>query len=66
MLPKSLKDKSILFIEDDNDVAKHSILFFQEFVKNVYHVTTTIEADVLLRSHKIDKVNYTKNSSYPH
>lgn len=54
MVPERLKDKSILFIEDDNDVAKHSILLFQEFVKNVFHVTTTIEAEALLHLQPVD------------
>lgn len=51
---KRLTDKSILFIEDDKEVAKHSIVLFQEFVENVYHASSTAEADTVLQSHTVD------------
>ncbi|MDP3464987.1 MAG: response regulator transcription factor [Sulfuricurvum sp.] len=55
MLEK-LKDKTILFLEDNNDFAKNTIVLFHIFVKTVHHAATIAEAQQLLEIHAIDIV----------
>lgn len=49
-----LKDKSILFLEDNLEFANNTIILFDVFVKKVYHATTIEEAEILLRDFPID------------
>jgi two-component system, OmpR family, response regulator VanR len=49
-----LQTKTILFLEDNQTIAKHSIALFKEFVPTVHHAVNIIEAQTLLNSHTID------------
>lgn len=49
-----LKDKTILFLEDNSDFAKNTIALLQIFVKTVYHASTIKEALGIFQSHPID------------
>ena len=49
-----LQTKTILFLEDNETIAKHSIALFNEFVQTVYHAVRIIDAQSLLKSHTID------------
>jgi two-component system response regulator VanR len=53
-LLERLKDKSILFLEDNLEFAKNTIVLFDVFVKNVYHAATIEEAETLLQDFSID------------
>lgn len=53
-LLERLKDKSILFLEDNLEFANNTVVLFDVFVKNVYHVATIAEAKVILAREKID------------
>jgi len=55
MLEK-LKDKTILFLEDNNDFADNTIILFHVFVKTVHHASTITQAYEILQSHHIDIV----------
>lgn len=49
-----LKDKSILFLEDNLEFANNTIILFDVFVKKVYHAATIEEAQILLQNYPID------------
>lgn len=51
---EQLKDKSILFLEDNMDFANNTVVLFDVFVKNVYHAVTIDEAQAFLNREKID------------
>jgi two-component system, OmpR family, response regulator VanR len=53
-LLEQLKDKSLLFLEDNLEFAKNTIVLFDVFVKNVYHAATIEEAEILLQDFPID------------
>ena len=54
MIVEFLKTKTILFIEDNETVAKHSIPLFNEFVQKVLYATSIMNAQTLLKSHDVD------------
>lgn len=49
-----LKDKSILFLEDNLEFANNTVILFDVFVKKVYHAATIEEAQILLQNYPID------------
>jgi two-component system, OmpR family, response regulator VanR len=49
-----LKNKTILFLEDNPDFVENTVVLFQVFVKTVYHAPTIAEALEIIRSHPID------------
>lgn len=53
-LLERLKDKSILFLEDNIEFANNTIVLFDVFVSKVYHAKTISEAEELLAHEKID------------
>lgn len=53
-LLERLKDKSILFLEDNIEFANNTIVLFDVFVKNVHHAATIDEAESILNREKID------------
>lgn len=55
MLEK-LKDKTILFLEDNSDFANNTIVLFHVFVKTVHHASTVEQAREIFQSCHIDIV----------
>lgn len=53
-LLEQLKDKSILFLEDNIEFAHNTLVLFDVFVKKVYHAKTIFEAEAFLANEKID------------
>jgi two-component system, OmpR family, response regulator VanR len=53
-LLERLKDKSILFLEDNIEFANNTTVLFDVFVKNVHHAVTISEAEKILQREKID------------
>ena len=53
-LLERLKDKSILFLEDNIEFAYNTIVLFDVFVRKVYHAKTVSEAETLLAHETID------------
>lgn len=51
---QQLKNKTILFLEDNTEFAKNTIVLFDVFVKYVYHAQTIQEAETALREAHID------------
>lgn len=51
---QQLKNKTILFLEDNIEFAKNTIVLLDVFVKKVYHVATIQEAEMVLRDVCID------------
>lgn len=51
---KYLKDKTILFLEDNVSFAENTTTLLNIFVKNVIHVVTIAEANEILKNHTID------------
>lgn len=49
-----IKDKTILFLEDNFDFAKNTTALLSIFVKNVLHVTTIKDAKAMFIAHKVD------------
>ena len=49
-----LKDKAILFLEDNIEFATNSIDLLHVFVQDVYHAQSISEANVILDSNLID------------
>lgn len=49
-----LKNKTILFLEDNIDFANNTIVLFHVFVKAIFHVTTIEEANSVLNNHTVD------------
>ena len=49
-----LKDKTILFLEDNIEFAANTLLLLEIFVQKVYHSQTIVHADELLREHLVD------------
>jgi len=55
MLEK-LKDRTILFLEDNKDFAENTIVLFHIFVKTVHHAMTIAQAKQMFETHSIDIV----------
>jgi DNA-binding response OmpR family regulator len=49
-----IKDKTVLFLEDNLDFAKNTTALLSIFVKNVLHVTTIKDAKAMFATHRID------------
>ncbi|ABB43528.1 two component transcriptional regulator, winged helix family [Sulfurimonas denitrificans DSM 1251] len=51
---ETLKDKSILFLEDNLEFAQNTIVLLNIFIKTIYHVVTISQAKAILKSRHVD------------
>lgn len=53
---EQLKNKTILFLEDNQEFAKNTMVLLDVFVKKIYHVVTVQEAQSVLGEKQIDVI----------
>jgi len=53
---EQLKNKTILFLEDNEEFAKNTMVLLDVFVKKIYHVVTVQEAQSVLGKNQIDVI----------
>lgn len=53
---EQLKNKTILFLEDNQEFAKNTMVLLDVFVKKIYHVVTVQEAQSVLGKNQIDVI----------
>jgi DNA-binding response OmpR family regulator len=51
---ENLKEKNILFLEDNLEFAKNTTVLLNIFIKSVYHASTISEAEAILKSRHVD------------
>ncbi len=51
-----LNEFNILYIEDEEDLLKHTTSVLEDFAKNIYSVQTTKEALEIIQRHRIDVI----------